>query len=350
MTTGTTRGVIPISSDSPIHVVIVDYRTPHFATESAGALASIYPTTVVNTGPEQAFYGENVDTIHLPQNPGYGAAINTAVAEFAADYALVMNADVRIHPTAVDTLRSALAASGLLIAGPSLFWDDRMEWRLPPALDFTAEEQRFLAHRWDDSEQWAAAEKACLARHNRLWSATQPVTVSTLSGACMLLNVRPLREHLSTLFDPQFRLYFEETDLCRRSESAGFPPLYVPGAAAIHYWDASPNPESASKAEEMHRSGLHYARKHGLPSVPEIYRNHAICPTTFRTLPNAIDPPPAAKWIDISLDCGFSQFASGPVESLRTLPDRIKERESTLFIRLRDRRDDVLAYYVRPWP
>lgn len=62
-------------------------------------------------------------------------------------------------------------------------------------------------------------------------------TVDWLAGASMMMRRSVLQE--IGLFDEQFFLYFEETDLCRRATKAGHPMLYVPESKVTHIGSVS---------------------------------------------------------------------------------------------------------------
>lgn len=77
-----------------------------------------------------------------------------------------------------------------------------------------------------------------LARHVvALEIPTRPTQVDWLAGASMLIRSSVLRR--VGLFDETFFLYFEETDLCRRVQSAGWTTWYVPESKVTHIGSAS---------------------------------------------------------------------------------------------------------------
>ena len=67
-------------------------------------------------------------------------------------------------------------------------------------------------------------------------------------------------------FDPRFFLYWEETDVCKRVEDAGYQVWAVPGASASHIGGAS-SPEDGSRyagciSEHYYKSRRYYLVKH----------------------------------------------------------------------------------------
>lgn len=109
-----------------------------------------------------------------------------------------------------------------------------------------------------------------LSRLLRRFAVVMPIPASVsevdwLAGASMLLR-RVMLDKIG-LFDEQFFLYFEETDLCRRAKLAGWPTVYVPGSKVAHVGSATTGMKDL--ARRMPRfwfdSRRHYFTKnHGL--------------------------------------------------------------------------------------
>ncbi|MCY4091912.1 MAG: glycosyltransferase family 2 protein [Caldilineaceae bacterium] len=101
-------------------------------------------------------------------------------------------------------------------------------------------------------------------RHYHLadWPADARQDVDWLVGAALLVR----GEALTALggFDPQFFMYSEETDLCRRIRRAGWRVVYDPAAIVIHAEGRSSGQVSARRHILFNRSKVRYARKwHG---------------------------------------------------------------------------------------
>ena len=62
-------------------------------------------------------------------------------------------------------------------------------------------------------------------------------------------------------FDEGFRMYFEETDLCRRFRAAGLGVAFCPDARAVHHLGASTR-ETSARQVEYYLSYVRYFRKH----------------------------------------------------------------------------------------
>ena len=94
------------------------------------------------------------------------------------------------------------------------------------------------------------------------WPADSRQDVDWLVGAALLVR----GDVLAALggFDPQFFMYSEETDLCRRIKRAGWRVVYDPAAIVIHAEGRSSGQVSAQRHILFNRSKVRYARKwHG---------------------------------------------------------------------------------------
>ena len=63
-------------------------------------------------------------------------------------------------------------------------------------------------------------------------------------------------------FDPQFFVYSDEVDFCRRLADAGWHTLYVPGARAVHHEQLSTGNVPTRRIVEFSRNRDRYMRKH----------------------------------------------------------------------------------------
>ena len=63
-------------------------------------------------------------------------------------------------------------------------------------------------------------------------------------------------------FDPDFFVYSDEVDFCKRLRDAGWRTLYVPGAAAIHHEQLSTGAVPERRIVELSRNRDRYMRKH----------------------------------------------------------------------------------------
>jgi N-acetylglucosaminyl-diphospho-decaprenol L-rhamnosyltransferase len=191
-----------------------------------------------------------------PDNPGYGGAINRAAAAQRAAHLCAMNADVVLEPGCLATLRSFLAehrACGLV--GPALAYPDgapQPSAKRFPTLGVAVGEVLELhalvpRNRWVRRFYYAGRDL------------THPAEVDTVSGAVMMLRGDAFGAVGG--FDEGFRMYFEETDLCRRLRDRGHAVALCPAARAVHRHGASTRQTSVRQVE-YYLSYVRYFRKH----------------------------------------------------------------------------------------
>ena len=224
-----------------VSLVLVSYRS---SAETAGAVESfraeagrIGVTTEIvvvdhsESGTEEASLRRLApDRLLTRPNRGYAAGINAGVAAAGAPTLLVGNPDITFRKGSVAALLQALDA-GWDVAGPQF---ELAGFLFPPAdaQSPTEETRRFLAAR--SRAAWAGHFRRELARWRRVWDATEPVAVPTLSGA--LLGFRRTTFERLGPWDEAYFLYFEETDWLRRAARRGLRTAVVPRAIVAHQW------------------------------------------------------------------------------------------------------------------
>jgi len=197
-----------------------------------------------------------VAVLENPDNPGYGAAINRAAAAQRSTHLCAMNADVVLEPDSLVTLRRFLATNrGCGLVGPALAYPDgtpQPSAKRFPTLGLALGE--VLALHWlAPGNRWV----------RRFYYADRDLTraaeVDTISGAVMMLRAEAFRAVRG--FDEGFRMYFEETDLCRRLRDRGHSVALCPSAHAVHRHGASTRQTSVRQVE-YYLSYVRYFRKH----------------------------------------------------------------------------------------
>jgi len=238
--------------------IVVNYRTGHLL---PACLASLQTQ---NLNPEIVVVDTSCDStehehlaalaeergfriIVLDRNVGYGGAVNAGVRIARGEYLMCMNADVRLTAGAGEALLGGIRETGAWLAGPRFYWDEGRSFCLPPSQPVTFVE--------DSLALWAGR----IARIGRLrvrrwrrmeekfWNADAVVSQGMISGACFVADRRALTE-AGELFDSQYFLYYEDTDLCRRVVNRGGRIVMVPKAEAIHFYDQSPESSAWKEA------------------------------------------------------------------------------------------------------
>jgi N-acetylglucosaminyl-diphospho-decaprenol L-rhamnosyltransferase len=197
------------------------------------------------------------DVLGLPENHGYGGAINAAVRTLPTrvEFILISNPDVRVTPAAVRTLASALAARPDLGAvGPRVLNEDgsgypsarafpSLRTGVGHALLFTIWPGNPWSHRYLSDREGAG----------------EPRTVDWLSGSCLMVR----RSAFDAVggFDEGYFMYFEDVDLGYRLAKAGWKRLFLPTTEVVHSGAHSTTTESARMIRAHHDSAYRYLSK-----------------------------------------------------------------------------------------
>jgi GT2 family glycosyltransferase len=188
--------------------------------------------------------GGDVRLIALDRRTGKAENDSTLLREARGDYALLLNEDAELQPGAVDALVAALDRDpGAAAAAAQLLDVDGVArptaWRLPGV---------------------GTALAGALFLH-RVLTVQGGGPVGWAQSSAMLVR-RAAAAEVGYL-DPQFFVYSDETDFCKRLGDAGWRTLLVPDARAIHREQLSSDPLAAERRiVEFHRNRDRYMRKH----------------------------------------------------------------------------------------
>ena len=182
------------------------------------------------------------------QRRGKAENDSTLLREAKGEYCLLLNEDSELRPGAVAALLAALEENpGAAAAGAQLL-DSSGEpvpcaWRLPGV--GTALAGAVLAHRLLTVQ----------SRGDRVRA------VGWAQSSAMLVR-RTAAEQIGYL-DPDFFVYYDECDFCKRLGDAGWRTLYVPDAEAVHHDQLSTDLAAGlPRIVEFHRNRDRYMRKH----------------------------------------------------------------------------------------
>ena len=247
-------------------VIIVSYNTRELTLQAVAAArkaaAGLDARVVVadngSDGTAQAVRAADPEVTVLvnADNPGYGAAVNRAAAAQRSAYVCAMNADVVLEPACLATLRRFLDANpACALVGPALAYPDgtsQASAKRFPTLGVALGEVLGV-HRMAPRNRWV----------RRFYyggrDLPRDTVVDTVSGAVMLLRADAFDS--VGRFDEGFRMYFEETDLCRRLLELGHSVAFCPTAHATHQHGASTR-QTSMRQVEYYLSYVRYFRKH----------------------------------------------------------------------------------------
>jgi GT2 family glycosyltransferase len=201
---------------------------------------------------------DGVPALENSRPVGFAANVNRGVAETSGEYVLVCNPDAVPEPTAVaELLRFAETHPRAGVVGPQMRNPDG-SWqpsrrRFPTVLGTLVRRTplRFVFRPFE-------RQRAHYLLDER---ATDPVQADWLLGGFMLLRRRMLDELGG--FDPGFRLYGEDIDLCYRAAKAGWERWQVPAAVVTHAYDRLVDRRLLTRRTLWHWAGiLRFVRKH----------------------------------------------------------------------------------------
>jgi N-acetylglucosaminyl-diphospho-decaprenol L-rhamnosyltransferase len=189
---------------------------------------------------------------------GFAANANKGIAETSAPFIIVANPDTEPRPAAVELLRKfAETHPRAGVFGPQLLFPDG---------------------RWQPSRRRFPTVRGTIVRRTPLRAILRPETrqidhymledpptepaPSDWMLAAFLLLRREMVDELGG-FDPAFRLYGEDIDLCYRAAKAGWERWYIPQAVVSHAHAAVTDRKFLTKQTLWHWRGiLRFVRKH----------------------------------------------------------------------------------------
>lgn len=194
-------------------------------------------------------------------NPGFAAGVNRAARESRAAHLLLLNPDTIMIDPVVRTLETWLDAHPRTgIVGPRVLNEDGSVQpsarRFPGLSTLFAGRSTWLTRTFP--RNW-------LTRRNMVaWSATQPMDVDWVAGACFMTR-RDLFDRLGGL-DEAFFMYWEDADYCRRAAQAGYTCTFLPHVQVTHSGGACAEFALARAIREFHASAYRCYRKHASPA------------------------------------------------------------------------------------
>ena len=243
-----------------ISAIVVSHGHRAELAESLPALAPQVDEIVViaNLPGSEPADAHGARVIENPRPLSYAANLNRGIAETTGELVLVNNPDAVPEPGAVATLAEFMAEHPRAgIAGPQLR-DPDGAWqpsrRRFPTVGGTLVRRTPLRRLFPP----LARQRA---HYNLDERPAEPVEADWMLGGALLLR-RELLDELGG-YDPGFRMYGEEIDLCYRAARAGWERWYVPQAVVRHRWDALTDERFLTRRTLWHwRSVLRFVRKH----------------------------------------------------------------------------------------
>ncbi len=195
------------------------------------------PTDVIKASLEDlpisyTFYGSNA---------GYGRGHNKAFEQCATSkYHIIINPDIIVSPLAIEALKSFMDANpNIGIVSPKVLSENGslqpLNKRNPTVLDLFVRRfipkslQHLIQHRIDHYEMKDVGyDDIC--------------DVECISGCFMFCRAQALRAVGG--FDDRYFMYFEDFDLSKKIQEAGYKTVYYPHATVTHLWERASHKSS----------------------------------------------------------------------------------------------------------
>jgi N-acetylglucosaminyl-diphospho-decaprenol L-rhamnosyltransferase len=229
-------------------------ETEIFVVDSASTDGS---TTALQARFPQANY------IYSPQNIGFGPSNNLALRQATGEYLLLLNPDTLVHPGAMPALLNFIEQNPQVGAAAArlLNPDGSLQYSCSPEPTLKGEVLRLFHLGSVRPDGYYPMET---------WDLAMPRPAEVILGACMLVRKSVLDQ--VGLFDEQFFMYNEETDLCRRIRQAGWQICWVPQAQVTHYGGQSTRQMAAEMFVQLYRAKITYFRKYHSPFKVGLYK------------------------------------------------------------------------------
>jgi GT2 family glycosyltransferase len=185
-----------------------------------------------------------------PSNLGFVGANNLGVKEATGEFILLLNSDTELKEDAIGKLVAFMDAHPEAgICGPALFNADgrpQVSYGWPPSFLQAAVDAFFLNDLFPRAGFPSRGVPPDTTR-------TSPFPVHYVSGAALLIRSTLVAQ--LGLFDPLFRAYCEEVDLCQRVRTrTGLACYIVPEARIMHYEGKSYGQLGAGRIRIMYES------------------------------------------------------------------------------------------------
>lgn len=220
---------------------------------------------------------DGVILIENKQNIGFGAANNVGIKKSRGKYILILNPDTIIFPDSLQKLVTFLERNSKAGAvGPKILNPDN-SIQFECARDFPTPLTEFFVL----STLYKRFPKSTIFGKYLMsyWDHNDEREVNLLSGSCALIRKEVFEE--VGLFDENFFMYTEETDLFYRIKRHGWKVYFLPSAQIIHLWGKSTEQLPYKMAVEARKTMELFFKKHyGLRAV-FAHRVAVICASFF---------------------------------------------------------------------
>lgn len=194
-----------------------------------------------------------VRLIRNPDNKGFGAANNIAIKQSNAKYIFLLNTDTLLTDNSIKKFFDYMEDNQNVGACGGILTDDKGEPQTFGGKFPSAGGVLFKMFGFDK------VFKTFYNNHYRISIKDTSITPDFISGAALFLRKDALDK--AGIFDENFFLYYEETDLCKRIKNAGFGISFLKNIKIVHLVSQSPI-QNIKQLKINSDSQCYYYRKH----------------------------------------------------------------------------------------
>lgn len=199
-----------------------------------------------------------VKLISNSNNRGFAVANNQGMLQAKGEYILLLNPDTIVHKDALKAMVNFLdsTSSTGLCSCRILNNDGSIQPNVRHFPSFGA-----MFHRYTVLKHLGLLKRTRKYYKMKSFSYDRYAEVDQLTGSVLMIK-KDVLEKVGNM-DENFFFYFEETDLCRRIQQAGFKNCFIPDGEITHLGQASSNMLASHKIKAMFfKSLFYYFRKH----------------------------------------------------------------------------------------
>jgi len=203
----------------------------------------------------------HVRLIQNSSNEGFSKATNQAIRFSSSAHILLLNSDCEVFGGSLEKMIDfASVHEKIAVLGPKILNSDgslQLSCRKFPSF-FTAAAHLIMSslnpnNSFSNHYKMAHIDKS------------RPFAVDWVSGSCMLIKRAALAD--TGLFDENYFMYVEDTDLCRRMWQKGWQVYYFPYSQVMHHVGKSTNDGQTRACIRMQKSVLYYFLKYNKRSI-----------------------------------------------------------------------------------
>ncbi len=259
-------------TDTLLSIIIVNFETPKHTLSCIDSIYAYPPNCrfeiiLIDNGSQDGSLEEiraarpEIVCIETGENLGFARANNLGINNARGQYILLLNSDTKILDNCLDKMLECLMANPELGAvGPKQLDGQgklQLSWGSFPTL--ASEVFRKLFH-------YRLSMNDLMIRGYLEEKYAGIAEVDWISGSCLMARKETLYQ--AGLLDPHFFMYFEDIDLCRRIQHAGWKIHFQSNLTIIHYGGVSAKKNILRVLVEYRRSQLYFTRKYyGLGGV-----------------------------------------------------------------------------------